>query len=251
VQPDICEALGGAPHNKAALITTFTLETEAAAPHYALEDLPGVPRFLIVDDHAIVRRGLKQLLSEAFPEARFSEASSGRDFLASLRGDAPQLIVLDLSLPDGEGLDLLRESRAIRPGVPILVFTMHSESQFGIRALRAGASGFLSKDAEPEQLVSAVRTLLTGGRYVSRTLAEQMVTNLVSGGDRPAHELLSDREYTVLCALAAGKSPGQIAGELGISAKTISTYRRRVCIKLRLKTDADLTRFAIEHGLLP
>jgi len=207
-------------------------------------------RVLIADDHPIVREGLKQVIEKS-PDMRVEgEAQSGQEVLDSVaRGDW-DVLILDFSMPGKSGLDVLRELRRERPALPVLVLSMHPEAELAPRLLKAGASGYLTKESAPKELVNAIRKLHEGGRYVSPALAEKLAADLAGGADRPPHELLSDREYQVLLAIAAGKSSHDIAGELAISVKTVRTYRDRIMEKLALTNDVEITRYALDNRLV-
>lgn len=207
-------------------------------------------RILIADDHAVVRRGLKQILAENFPRAVIGEGADAPEALKEARQHEWDIVILDLNLAGRSGLDVLKELKARRPKLPVLILSIHSEDQYAARALKAAASGYLMKEAAPEELVRAVRKALRGGHYVSTAFAEKMATDLGREGERPAHEALSDREDQVLRLIASGKSSGEIAEMLGVSVKTVTTYRSRVGAKLGIKRTAYLTRYALEHGLI-
>jgi DNA-binding NarL/FixJ family response regulator len=207
-------------------------------------------RILLVDDHAILRRGLKALLSDAFPDAAFGEASNAEQALEELRKKVWDVALLDITLPGKGGLDLLKEVKAARPRLPVLVLSAHPEDQFAVRAFKAGAEGYVTKETAPEELVKAIHKVLSGGRYVSPTLAERLAPSVKKDFTRTPHEMLSDREYEVMCRIAAGKTVTEIAGELSLSAKTISTYRTRILEKLGLKNSSEITRYAIQNQLV-
>lgn len=213
---------------------------------------PALPPILLVDDHAVVRRGLRELLGEEFPSAEFGEAASGPEALAQIARRPWGLVILDLSLPGRDGLEILKEALALRPGVPIMILSVHGEDQYAIRALRAGASGYVTKETAPEDLTAAVRKVLQGGKYVSPKLAEQMASALAprDGSTRLLHEGLSDRELQVLRMLAVGKSVKEIGAELALSEKTISTYRTRIIGKMHMRSNAELMRYALRAGLV-
>lgn len=209
------------------------------------------PPILLVDDHAVVRRGLRELLGDEFPGTEFGEAASGPDALAQIGRRAWGLVILDLSLPGRDGLEILKEGLALRPAVPIMILSVHGEDQYAIRALRAGASGYVTKETAPEDLTAAVRKILQGGKYVSPRLAEKMVATLTArDGDHLPHESLSDRELQVLRMLAVGKSVKEIGADLALSEKTISTYRARIADKMNLRSNAELMRYALRAGLV-
>jgi two-component system invasion response regulator UvrY len=207
-------------------------------------------RVLIVDDHAILRRGLRALLSDAFPEAAFGEASDAEQALEQLRKKRWDVALLDITLPGKSGLDLLKELKSARPRLPVLVLSVHPEDQFAVRALKAGAEGYMTKESAPEELVKAIHKILAGGRYVSPTLGEKLALNVRKDFTRTPHETLSDREYEVMCRIASGKTVTEISVELSLSVKTISTYRSRILEKLGVKNSAEITRYAIRNQLV-
>jgi two-component system, NarL family, invasion response regulator UvrY len=207
-------------------------------------------RVLLVDDHAVVRRGIRDLLAEAYADAVFEEASTGEEAVMLVRKGAFQLVVLDISMPHRGGMDALKDIQAEMPKLPVLVLSQHAEEQYAIRALRAGAAGYLTKDCAADELVRAARKALSGGKYVSEKLAEKLAGELTSGvGARP-HELLSDRELQVLRMLAQGRAVKEIAADLSLSEKTISTYRARILEKTNMKSNAELMRYALASGLV-
>jgi two-component system invasion response regulator UvrY len=210
------------------------------------------PPILLVDDHAVVRRGLRELLGEEFPSAEFGEAASGAEALAQISKRPWGLVILDVSLPGRDGLEILKEALALRPGVPIMMLSVHAEDQYAIRALRAGAAGYVTKETATEDLTAAVRKVLQGGKYVSPKLAEQMAAALATrdGTTRLPHEGLSDRELQVLRMLAVGKSVKEIGVDLSLSEKTISTYRARIIAKMNMRSNAELMRYALRAGLV-
>ncbi len=207
-------------------------------------------RLLIADDHAIVRRGLRQIVADTQDLTLAGEAATAPEVLSLVGERKWDCLVLDLSLPGGHGLDLLTEVKRRRPDLPVLILTVHSEDQYAVRALRAGAAGYLTKESAPELLVEAVRKVVHGGRYLTPAVAERLAFTLGPGDQRPPHELLSDREYQVLCMLASGKTVSQVAAALGLSVKTVSTYRARILEKMGMKTNAELTRYAIRNHLV-
>ena len=207
-------------------------------------------RALIVDDHAFLRRGLKGLLADEFHGAAFGEASDARQALEQLRKNEWDLALLDINLPGKNGLDLLKELKITWPRLPVLVLSAHPEDQFALRVLKAGAEGYMNKESAPEELVKAVRKILAGGRYVSAALAEKLAMTVGNDPTLSPHETLSDREYEVMCRIASGKTVTEIAGELSLSAKTISTYRTRVLEKLGVKNSAEIVQYAIRNGLV-
>lgn len=206
-------------------------------------------RILIADDHAVVRRGLRETLGEAFPRATFGEAKAAQEALESVMHQDWDVLILDISMPGKSGLEILDDLRRLRPKLPVLLLSMHPEGQFARRALKAGAAGYLTKESAPEELKEAVRRVQAGGHYVSAALAEKL-SDLRREADMPVHELLSDREFQVLLMLASGKTVKQIADEIALSAKTVSTYRARILLKTGLKTTAELIRYALQAGLV-
>lgn len=206
-------------------------------------------KILIADDHPVVRQGLKQMLADEPDMKVAGEAANATDLLEKVQKEPWDIVLLDITMPGRGGLDVLKDLKRDRARLPVLVLSMHPEDQFGLRVLKAGAAGYLTKDSAPEELVKAIRKVCGGGKYVSPLLAEQLATRLDSTEPRPPHEFLSDREYQVMRLIASGKRVGDIARDLSLSVKTISTYRLRVLEKMDLKTNAELTRYAIERGL--
>jgi DNA-binding NarL/FixJ family response regulator len=207
-------------------------------------------KVLLVDDHAVVRRGLRQILAEAYPRAHFGEASNGQEALHLLASKPWDLVLLDVCLPGISGLDVLKQIRQHSPRLPVLALSYYPESLYGIRILKSGASGYITKQSAPEVLAAAVRKVLGGGRYVSPSLAERLAEEVGAGDGRPPHELLSNREYEILRHLGAGKRLTEIAVELGLSPKTVGTYRARILEKMRMRTNAQLMRYALDYGLV-
>jgi two-component system invasion response regulator UvrY len=207
-------------------------------------------RFLVVDDHAVVRRGLVEILRDSFPGASCIEAADGSEGLRHFREGEWAAVILDVELPDRSGLELLSEMKSRSPRTPVLVLSIHAEAAFAVRALKAGASAYLSKESAPEELVEAVRKARSGGRYVSAALAGRLADIVASGGKEP-HESLSGREFEVLRLIASGKTVSEIGAFLHLSVKTVSTYRARILEKTGMKTNAELTRYAISRGLVP
>jgi two-component system invasion response regulator UvrY len=207
-------------------------------------------RVLIADDHAVFRRGLKETISEAFPKVTFGEAKTAQETVSLVRREDWEIVILDISMPGLSGLDILDDVRRLRPKLPVLFLSMHPEEQYARRALKSGAAGYLTKDSIPEELKEAVRRILTGGRYVSATLAEKLAFDLGRGADTPVHELLSSREFQVLRMIASGKTVKQIADEISLSVKTVSTYRARILEKTGMKTTAELIRYAFQAQLV-
>ncbi|MGA3116076.1 MAG: response regulator transcription factor [Syntrophobacteraceae bacterium] len=207
-------------------------------------------KVLIADDHAIVRRGLKLILSEEFSRIIFGEARNGQEVLDHVWKQDWDIVVLDITMPGRSGLEVLRELKQLRPKLPVLILSMHSEDQFGMRVLKAGAAGYMTKENVPEELVKAIKKVLAGGKYISPGLAEQLAFNLDEDTGRPPHEKLSDREYQVMCMIASGRTVKEIAVELTLSIKTISTYRTRILEKLKMKSSAELTYYAVKNKLV-
>ncbi len=207
-------------------------------------------RVIIADDHAMVRAGLKRWLEQDHSIEAIGEAASGADTLQQLRDGVWDLVVLDINLPDRSGIDILAHIRSSHPKTRVLVVSAYPEKQYAVYALRAGAAGYLAKDQAPEEFMRAVHTVLAGRRFVSPELAEILLDTLDEPADRPPHAALSQREFQILCKLAIGRSVSEIARELCISAKTVSTYRARVLEKMKLATNADLTTYALKNGLV-
>jgi two-component system, NarL family, invasion response regulator UvrY len=207
-------------------------------------------RILIADDHALVRAGLKQFLLEERSDIRIAEAASGLQTLDMLRGEAFDLLILDINMPDRGGLDILKQVRAGYPATRVLVLSGYPERQYAINVLKAGASGYLSKDGPPSELIKAAEQVLAGRRYVSASLAQLLVADLDVDHDKPLHADLSEREFQIFCKLAAGQSVSGIATELSLSVKTVSTYRTRVLEKMSFRSNADITSYAMRNGLV-
>jgi DNA-binding NarL/FixJ family response regulator len=207
-------------------------------------------RVLIADDHAVFRRGLRETIGEAFPKVIFGEAKTAQETVDCVRRQDWEIVILDISMPGKSGLDILDDVRRLRPKLPVLFLSMHPEEQYARRALKSGAAGYLTKDSIPEELKEAVRRILTGGRYVSATLAERLAFDLRKGADTPLHELLSAREFQVLRMIASGKSVKEIANDIALSVKTVSTYRARILQKTGMKTTAELIRYALQTQLV-
>jgi DNA-binding NarL/FixJ family response regulator len=207
-------------------------------------------RVLIADDHAVVREGLKGIVAQNDDMAVVGEAGTGHEVLEFLRSRECDVVLLDLSMPGKDGLDTLKELRLARPRLPVLILSVYPEDQYAVRLLRAGAAGYLTKESAPEELVAAIRKVSRHGRYVSATLAERLASFLDSPDDRPPHERLSDREYRVMIMIASGKTVGEVADNLCLSVKTVSTYRARALEKLSMKTNAEFAFYAMKQGLL-
>ncbi len=207
-------------------------------------------KILIVDDHPIVRKGLKQLLEEAKDIFVADEAVCGREVLEKVKKNDYDVILLDISLPDISGLEILKELKLEKPEINILILSMHSEEQYAVRTLRSGASGYLTKEKLPEELIMAIRRVAGGKKYISPSIAELLAFNLEDGTKKAAHEILSDREFRVMCMIAAGKTLKDIGEELSLSIKTISTYRSRILTKMNMKNNSEIIRYAIENKLV-
>lgn len=205
---------------------------------------------LIADDHAIVRKGLKQILAETQDMVVAGEASNGFEVMEKVKNNHYDVLLLDISMPGKSGLDILKELKTESPKLPVLVLSMYPEEQYAVRVLRAGASGYLTKESAPDELVVALRKVAQGKKYVSPSLAEKLAVDLEVDASKPVHEMLSDREYQVLCMIASGKTVGEIAEKLLLSAKTISTYRARILEKMNMKNNAELTHYAIQSKLV-
>jgi DNA-binding NarL/FixJ family response regulator len=206
---------------------------------------------LIADDHDIVREGLKQIVSETADIVVGGEARTGAEALEQARAGGWDVIVLDLNLPDRSGLDVIAQLRSTTPHVPVLVLSMHQEISYAARALKAGAFGYVSKDSAREHLVTAIRRLARGERFLTPAFAESLAFDLMNPLKGRTHESLSDREFQVLCLIAGGKPPREIATALGVSVKTVATHRARLLAKMALKNNAELVQYAIENDLLP
>ncbi len=205
-------------------------------------------KVLLVDDHAVVRRGMQQIIAEEADQWVTGEAPNATEAMQKLRGDRWDAAVLDLTMPDKNGLDLLAEIKREYPGLPCLLLSMHPEDQFALRALKLGASGYLTKESAPQELLNALKKIVCGGRYISQTLAEKLA--FPEESNRPQPELLSEREYQVLKMLASGKTSTEIANILTLSVKTISTYRARILTKMKMRNNAELTYYAVQNGLV-
>ena len=207
-------------------------------------------KILVADDHAVVRRGLKQIVADEPDMAVLGEAQTAQETLDLVRKEDWDVVVLDISMPGRGGVDVLKELRQTRPGIAVLILSMHPEDQFAVRCLKAGAAGYMTKESASEELVAAIRKVVGGGKYVSQSLAEKLACGLERDAEGPLHQSLSDREYQVLCLIASGKTVNEIAGELSLSIKTISTYRARILEKMEMRTNAKLIRYAIENRLV-
>ena len=205
---------------------------------------------LLADDHSIVRRGLKDILIEEFPEATIEEAGDGISLLKHMKNRKWDIVISDLSMPGRNGLETLKTLKSEFPSTPVLILSMHPEDLYAIRVLKAGASGYMTKESAPDELIKAVRLILTGRKYITPLVAEKMASNLDTNTDKQPHELLSDREFDVMKLIASGKTVSEIGSELSLSVNTISTYRARILEKLNLKSNSELTFYVISNNLL-
>jgi DNA-binding NarL/FixJ family response regulator len=207
-------------------------------------------RILIVDDHAIFRAGLRQLLTEELRNAYIAEAGDTAAALKIIREQKWDIILLDINLPDRSGIDLLKNIKQLIPGLPVLMLSMFSEEQYAVRSIRAGASGYLTKDTSPDILLMAIKNIAKGGKYITKSLANTIASHLQSGQQDVPHKSLSDREYDIFIKLATGKTVSEIAKQLLLSVKTVSTYRSRVLKKMNMKTNAELMHYALSNKLI-
>jgi len=206
-------------------------------------------KFLLADDHAIVRRGVRQLLEEAWPAAVFGEAATAQQALEHVWKEPWSVALLDITMPGRSGLDIIRELKDAQPKMPVLVLSMHAEEQFALRVFKSGASGYVTKDTLLEDLTRAVEKVLSGGRYLSASLAEKLA-GVLAGADQVPHERLSDREFQIMLLLARGMALKEIGTQLALSVNTISTYRLRMLEKMKMLSNADLVQYSIQHGLI-
>jgi len=207
-------------------------------------------RILIVDDHAIVRAGLKQIVSENPDMIVAGEASNGQEALNFIRAEVWDVLLLDISIPGRNGLEVLKLVRQESPRLPVLILSIYPEDQYAVRVLRAGASGYLTKESAPDLLVEAIRKVAEGGRYISPSLAEKLAIELDASREKPRHAMLSDREFQIFCAIAMGQTNSEIATELSLSVKTISTYRSRLMVKMDMSKNAEIIHYALKNKLL-
>ena len=206
-------------------------------------------RIMLVDDHPIVRRGVRDILADAFPQAHIQEVGCGAEAIALVQTSAWDIVILDLTLPDGSGLDVLKRIRESQSRLPVLVLSMHAADQFARRAIAAGASGYLTKDTADLELVTAATRLLRGGKYFGPQVLEHVVLSMHPDRSEHPHERLSDREYQVLRMIGSGRTVSEIATTLGLSVKTVSTYRARVLDKMEMRTNAELTHYVVQQKL--
>lgn len=207
-------------------------------------------RLLLVDDHPMMRAGVRQLVRNAFPAAVVGEAGSAREMMGTVLSERWDIVILDLDLPDRSGLDLLKDLKLADPRLPVLIVSGLAEQEIGVQALRQGASGFCSKTAAADQLAIAIKKVLAGGRYVSAALAERLAESVTEGVGAHPHEQLSSREMQILLSISAGRSVGEIAAQLSLSVKTVSTYRTRLLTKMGMHSNAEVMRYGMQHGLV-
>lgn len=207
-------------------------------------------RILIADDHSVVRKGLRQILLEGFPTAHIEEVPDAEEMIRKIMQANWDVVISDLSMPGRSGLEALSQVKQINAKLPVLILSIHPEDQYALRVLKAGASGYLSKDMAPDELVNAVQRVMLGKKYITASIAEKLASVLDQDSGKAAHESLSDREFSVLKLLAAGKSVSEIAESLFLSVTTVSTYRSRIMAKMGMKNNADLTLYSIEHKLI-
>jgi len=207
-------------------------------------------RLLIADDHPFIRRGIKQLVADELPGSVLGEAQTCPEVLQLVRNENWDLVILDLAMPGGDGLEVLRQIKSLRPKLPVLVLTMHTEDQFGVLVMREGAAGYLTKRAAPDELVKAIRKISQGSKYITSTLAEKLAHEIDKGSEKPSHKLLSTREFQVFIQLASGRTVDEIAEELSISDKTVRQFRSRLMRKMGLKNNVELARYAMQHDLV-
>jgi DNA-binding NarL/FixJ family response regulator len=207
-------------------------------------------KILIADDHPIVRQGFKQVLQDTADLVVADEAGNGQEVIGLVSKKDYDVILLDISMPGKNGLEVLKELKVLNPKIPVLILSIYPEEQYAIRALKAGASGYLTKASAPEELISAIRKVSRGGKYISSSLAEKIAYELDGDSGKAPHETLSDREYQILLMIASGKTVSDIAGEMCLSVKTVSTYRSRIIDKMKLKNNAELTTYAIRNKLV-
>lgn len=207
-------------------------------------------KILIADDHAIVREGLKQIVAEEKDMLVAGEAKEASEIFSLVARNNFDIAIIDISMPGRSGLEALKELKKIKPDLPVLVLSMFSEDQYGLRAVKAGAAGYLKKVSAPNELVNAIRTIVGGGKYINQSLAEKLASEFGRTEKTSLHEKLSDREYQIMCLIAAGKTAEEISGELSISIHTFYTYRNRILEKMQLKSNVELTQYVIQHKLI-
>src|SRR5438034_486282 len=249
----VCWACASAPTCSAEKCASSANREKAPPSPCASRDREPKPigmRILLTDDHAVVRQGLKLILTDHFPRATFGEARNAHEALQRVLKEKWEVVVLDITMPGRNGLEVLREIRRLRPKLPVLILSMHPEDQFAVRLLKIGAAGYLTKESAGEELATAIKKVLAGGRYVSPSLAERMASDLDVDVKKAPHERLSDRELLILRLIASGQTVGQIAKELSLSVSTVSTYRARILTKMDMKNNAQLTHYAVQKGLV-
>ena len=207
-------------------------------------------KIIIADDHPIVRAGMKQIIAEDPDLHVTDEAADGRQLLHKIRAENFDVVILDITMPHIDGLDVLKQLKVEKPKMPVIILSIHPESQYALRVLKAGASGYVTKTSAPDELISAVRKVHRGGKYISPSIAEKLAFQLETDFKEMPHEALSDREYQVLCLLASGKTVTEIAEELALSVKTVSTYRSRILEKMNMKNNAELIHYAVQNKLV-
>ena len=205
---------------------------------------------LVVDDHALIRKGMKQILDDTSDIRVTGEAENGMQAIKTVRDNKYDLVLLDITLPDKYGIDVLRQLKLQCPSLPVLILSMHPDEQYAMRSIRAGAAGYMNKQSAPSQLVTAIRQVASGRKYISSELAEQLANEMANDSHEVSHQILSNREYQTLCLMAAGKSLSEMADIMSLSAKTVSVYRARMLEKMKLKNNAEAVRYAIDHHLI-
>lgn len=207
-------------------------------------------KIIIADDHPIVRAGMKQIISQDADMSVADEAGDGRQLLHKIRTENFDVVILDITMPHIDGLDVLKQLKIEKPKLPVIILSIHPESQYALRVLKAGASGYVTKTSAPDELITAIRKVNRGGKYISASVAEKLAFQLEAEFEEMPHEALSDREYQVLCMLASGKTVTEIADELALSVKTVSTYRSRILEKMNMKNNAELIHYAVQNKLV-
>jgi two-component system invasion response regulator UvrY len=207
-------------------------------------------KIIIADDHPLVRKGIREILEEEMDYEVVADAAFPHEVLTGIKDFSPDILITDLSMPGRSGLDMITDIKQLYPKLPILVLTMHPEERFAVRALRAGVDGYLTKDAKPEEIIKAVRQITSGRKYITPSLAEKLATEIDKDLNKLPHELLSDREFQVMCMIAGGEKVRDISTKLSLSIRTVHTYRTRILDKMNMKSDTELTLYAIENRLL-
>jgi two-component system, NarL family, invasion response regulator UvrY len=211
---------------------------------------PGKIKILIADDHSIVRAGVIKSLSACFPEAVFGEAANAAEIMRMINETKWNLLILDISMPGRNGMEVLKEVKDIHPEIPVIIFSMYPEDQFAVRSLRAGAAAYLTKDIPSKEFAEAIRMILRGERYITPSLMELLTNEIRQDSRKPLHEILSDREYQVFLLIASGKNVSLVGSELNLSVKTISVYRANILKKMNLKNNSEITHYAFKHNLV-